>query len=345
MLRKGDNPRLAPLEEQALLEKLRREREAKAHAALQAEAQLLALTLARMPIEDIFAEAKTLSKTKKALAIAPVDAQVALVCNTLLCMCGTPTEPEPAKKGNKKAGGKTLNAVKLAAAKVVEGPPPTGPEVRAVLKGNAHLLAEATNGTANGQLALLKALEAWLLCSRGVKALPSAAKILEVLYDKDLAEEEHLLSYWADVNARRTREAAELAESEATCAALSAEKAAAEEAVRHASREQADAAWHLKQAEQRAQNCRCGGSASREEEAAEKQSLSMLKKAIEYGTQMDKVLAARSKDLIEASAELEAPQRVLTEQRVRKEVGVELFAKNSVAFFEWLAEDDDDEDD
>ena len=42
------------------------------------------------------------------------------------------------------------------------------------------------------------------------------------------------------------------------------------QAVRIADREQADAAWYLKQAEQTAQATRCGGNPSKEDEAAEK---------------------------------------------------------------------------
>ena len=61
--------------------------------------------------------------------------------------------------------------------------------VRSVLKANVPLIAEATKGKAAGQLALLKAIQSWVLSPQGVNALVSAAKIIEVLYDSDQVSE------------------------------------------------------------------------------------------------------------------------------------------------------------
>ena len=54
-------------------------------------------------------------------------------------------------------------------------------------------------GTAAGQLALLKAVQAWLLSPQGVEALEHTAKIIELLYDVDQAEEEVLMAFWRDI--------------------------------------------------------------------------------------------------------------------------------------------------
>ena len=124
-----------------------------------------------------------------------------------------------------------------------------------------------------------------MLSPQGANALATAATVFEVLYDEDQAEEEVLMDYWAGVQAQRAREEQELAEAEVAFTTLSAEKDAAEEAVKAADREKSDAAWYLKQAEQTAQAMRCGSMPSKEDEAAEKAALSALKKSIDYHTQ------------------------------------------------------------
>eukprot|EP00964_Phaeocystis_antarctica_P139821 scaffold104632_cov34-Phaeocystis_antarctica.AAC.1 len=159
MMRRGDDPKLTPEAEQALLEKLRREREIKASALLQAEAQGISAKMVGLDLGEIPALAKSMSKSEKTLAVAPKEAQVALVLNMLLRSCCPPEVKSPQKgKGNKKQA----NSVKAAAAKVVEGTPPGAAEVRKVVKANVALLASTTGGTTAGQLALLKAFQSWM---------------------------------------------------------------------------------------------------------------------------------------------------------------------------------------
>lgn len=340
-LRPGEEPKLPPEEEQALLDKLRRERDVKANVLLQAAAQSLSTKLSQLELQDIPEESKKLCSSEKALAFARDDAYAALLLNSLIRSLAQPAKPAKNKGGS---GKKQANSIK-AAAKPGKEVPPAGVDVRKLLKANAPLLAEATQGTAAGQLALLKALQAWLLSPHGVESLEHAAKIIEVLYDVDQADEEVLLSFWGDIQAQRAREEEALAEATAVLATLSAAKAAAEEALRIAEAEKADAAWYLKQAEQTAQAMRCGGNPSKEEEAAEKAANSALKKCIDMHAQATKIAAARNKSRVDANSEHEPALRLRDEQLHRKQVGVELFSRHAAPFFEWLANEDDEEED
>jgi hypothetical protein len=217
--------------------------------------------------------------------------------------------------------------------------------VRKVVKANVALLASTTGGTPAGQLALLKAFQSWMVSPQGANALVHSPKIMEVLYDADQAEEEVALKYWADLQAQLLRDDAELAEQAAAHKLLSDEKGALEEAVRVAEAEEADAAWYNKKAEQTAQATRCGGNPSKDDEANEKAALSALKKCKDYYNQTGKVLAARSKNLMEVNIEYEASLVLVNQLTNRGQGGGALFAKHAAPFFEWLAADDDDEDD
>lgn len=343
-LRPGDTPKLAADAEQALLDKLRAEREMKAEALLQSDVQGLSAKLATMDMQEAIAEGKKgTPATEKSMSAAPVDFRVAIVLNAILRSVSPPeSKSDSARK--KGGGGKKANAVKAAAAKVVEGEPPEGKPVRKALKANAPLLIKEIQGTESGQLALLKALQSWLLSPQGSAALPYAAKIIEVLYDVDCVEEAVLLSYSSALQARQVSEAAELAEAEANYVTLSAEKAKAEEADKHASGEKAEAARELKHMEYMAQVTRCGSNPSQEDQANEKAALAHLKKALEYHTQMTKVHAARAKNLMEKNAEFEPCQRLVEELRRRKQEGIELFAQHAKPFFDWLATEGDSED-
>jgi hypothetical protein len=341
MLRRGEEPKLAPEQEQALLEKLRRQRQEKADTLLQLEAQTLSAKMAHMDLDTLLDVAKQTSTSNTAMASAPLEGNVALVFNVLMRSC-CPPDVKEATKG-KGGGKKQQNSIKAAAAKVVEGAPPEGALVRKVLKKHKAMLAKATNGTPAGQLALLNALQSWLVSAQGANAIANAAKLVEVLYDTDLAEDEVFTKYWDGLQAQIVREEAELAEAKAALETLTAQKAAAEEEMYKADREQSDAAWYEKQAEQMAQATRCGGNPSKEDEVQEKAALANLKKCKDYSSQMTKVLAARTKDLTEVNAGFETSQRLVEQLRVKIESGGALFSKHATPFFEWLAADDDEE--
>ena len=345
MMRRGDDPKLAPEQEQALLEKLRLQREQKSYGLLQLEAQSLSAKMATMDLTTLSSVAKETSAANSAMACAPLDGRVALVLNVLLRTCSPPAAKDSPAKGKGAGGGgkKQQNSIKAAAAKVLEGEPPESAQVRKVVKANKALLAEATNNTAAGQLALLKAFQAWLVSPQGVNAVVNAAKILMVLYETDLAEDEVFTKFWADLQAQLAREETEYAEAKSAFSTLTAEKAAAEEAAAEATRGEKDAIWSEKQAEAHAQATRCGGNPSKEEESAEKAAIANLKKCKEYRTQTGKVFAARAKDLTTVNAEFETSQRLVEQLRLKGEGGGALFTKHAAPFFEWLAASSEEE--
>jgi len=343
MMRRGDDPKLAPAQEQALLDKLRRQREEKSQALLQLEAQNISAKMAHMDLNGLSDVAKETSKANTAMACSPLDGHVALVFNVLMRSCCPPAVKESPSKG-KGGGKKQQNSIKAAAAKVVEGEPPDAALVRKVMKANVAILKAATNGTAAGQHALLNALQSWLVSPQGANSCAKAAKLLEVLYDADLADDEVFTKFWDDLQAQLVRDIAELAEAKTVLETATAEKAKAEEKMRHADSEHLDAASKQKQAEQLAQNTRCGSNPSKDDESIEKAALSELKKCKDYCTQTSKVLAARSKDLMEANAEFETSQRLVEQLRTMGEGGIALFSTHAKPFFEWLAADEEDGD-
>ena len=207
MMRPGDNAKLAPEAEQAHLDALRAEREAKAHIKLQAEAQALAMTLGALELNAVPAKSKELGADKK-FGGATMPAAMAIMLNTVLRNGVPPKEEEATPRGGKKGGGnKKGSSVKPT--KIVDRPPPTAPEARKAIKAHKHTLKEVGTGAA-AEKALLKATESWLLSTHGSVALPAAAKVIEVLYDLDLASEEVLTAYWAEVQSSTAREKQQL---------------------------------------------------------------------------------------------------------------------------------------
>lgn len=344
MLRRGEDPKLAPEQEQALLDKLRRQREEKSHAGLQTEAQTLSASMAHMDLNDLLDVAKETCAKSVPMAFAPLDGNVALVLNVIMRSCCPPDLTKTSKKG-KGGGKKQQNSIKAAAAKVVEGAPPEAALVRKAIKANKALLSKATKGAPAGQTAILNALMAWLTSPQGANACDKAAKVCEVLYDCDLVEEEVFTKFWETLQSQLEREAAELAEAAAALETLTVDKAAAQEEMKRADKEQADAAQHEKWAEQSAQAARCGGNPSKEDEIAEKAALNHVKKCKDYRTQTSKVAAARSKALTEVSAEFETSQRLVEQLTTKAEGGGALFTKKAKPFFDWLAAPDEEDSD
>ena len=103
-MRPGDNAKLAPEAEQAHLDALRAEREAKAHIKLQAEAQALAMTLGALELNAVPAKSKELGADKK-FGGATMPAAMAIMLNTVLRNGVPPKEEEATPRGGKKGGG------------------------------------------------------------------------------------------------------------------------------------------------------------------------------------------------------------------------------------------------
>ena len=338
MMRPGDNAKLAPEAEQAHLAQLRVEREAKAHIKLQAEAQALALTLSALELNEVPVKAKELAADKK-FGGAAVPAAVAIALNTVVRNGVPPKEEESTPRGKKGGGGNKKQTAGVKAGKVEDRPPCTTAEARKAIKTHKHTLRECGSSPA-AETALLRAVESWLLSPHGAVALPGAAKVIEVLYDLDLASEEVLTRYWAEVQTNLTRQQAELERLKGTCAELEATGQAAAEAVKKAEAEQSDLAYYKKNSEQYAQNVRCGNNPNKEEEALEKSAIAKLKKAIDLHTQSQKVLAARHKTLVADKAALETEQRSLAELQKKVE-HLTPFVTHATPFFEWLAASDE----
>mmetsp|Transcript_47728 Transcript_47728/g.156329 ORF Transcript_47728/g.156329 Transcript_47728/m.156329 type:complete len:307 (-) Transcript_47728:312-1232(-) len=232
MMRHGDNPKLAPAAEAALLESLRAEREIKAHEKMQAEAQRLAVTLAALDLRELPAKAKDLSADKKFGELSG-HAAMAITLNTILRRVPHKTDGDDKKP--KKPAGKPKAGGGAKVTKVVDVPPCTAAEARKVIRANKVSLAAACDGPA-AQLALLRAAQAWLLSANGAVALPGAAKVIEVLYDLDLASEGVLHEFWALVGASAQRDATSLLAAKEALAEAEVEEAAAAKAAKAASK-------------------------------------------------------------------------------------------------------------
>ena len=259
VLRPGEEAKLTPEQEKELLEQLRAEREAKAHVKLQADAQSLAMTLGALELNEVPAKAKELASDKKKFGGESKAAAMAIMFNTIV-RNGVPLKEDDAAatpRGGKKGGGggkKGQNAVKASAAKVVDRQPCTAAEARKAIKANKHTLKEIATGP-EAQLSLLKAAESWLLSAHGSAALPGAAKVIEVLYDLDLATEDVLLKYWDTVQAQATTAAARLEAAKVKTAELEASHELSLAAVQKAEAEQADLAQYKKNSSSMHRTC------------------------------------------------------------------------------------------
>ena len=387
MMRHGDNPKLAPAAEAALLESLRAEREIKAHEKMQAEAQRLAVTLAALDLRELPAKAKDLSADKKFGELSG-HAAMAITLNTILRRVPHKTDGDDKKP--KKPAGKPKAGGGAKVTKVVDVPPCTAAEARKVIRANKVSLAAACDGPA-AQLALLRAAQAWLLSANGAVALPGAAKVIEVLYDLDLASEGVLHEFWALVGASAQRDATSLlATKEArsprpapspavwgeslarpartlfggvsqprqlcgekphltsglnqALAEAEVEEAAAAKAAKAAESQHAEAMAKRRDAEWYAQQARCGGNPSKEDEIAEKAANAAMKKAVDLHGAAQNITAARDKTLVAKKAELEASKRAHAELQGRVDHALP-FVTHARPFFDWLAASDDDDDD
>ena len=278
--RPGDNAKLAPEQEQAHLNALREQRETKANLKLQAEAQNLAMTLGELALNDLPPKAKEMAAEKK-FGGALVPATVSILLHAIVRNGVPPSEDAagdktPRSGGKKGGGGGKKGGSGVKPTKIVDKPPCTTAEARKAIKANKHLLKAAVT-TPAAQMAMLRAVEWWLLSAHGSVALPGAAKVIEVLYDLDLASEDVLNQFWADVQSTVAREVAAMQQDEKTVAARRESEAAAAAEVKVYDAQEKDAARHKKQSEDYAQYTRCGGNPNQEEQAIEKQAIAQVR--------------------------------------------------------------------
>jgi len=309
---------------------------------VQMEAQSLAMTLGELKLDDVPAKAKELAADKK-FGGALVPATTSIVWNTLVRNGVPPSEDaadDKTPRGSKKGGGGGGKHKSSKTAKVVDRRPCTAAEARKAVKAHRHVLAMKTP---IAQRCLLEAVEAWLLSAHGSAALPGTAKVVEVLYDLDMASEAVLTEYWADVEASTARDASALETAKTAFEQQQAAENEAAAAVRDAEVAQREMTAYKKNSEAYAQNARCGGNPNKDEELAEKAAMAQLKKAIELHNQSQKVLAARQKTLMAESSALTEAGHELSERQAEVDRRSP-FVKHATPFFEWLAASDEESD-
>ena len=343
-LRPGEEEKLAPEAEQAHLDELRRQRDAKARMKLQLEAQSLAMDLGELSLSDLPAKAKELAADKK-FGGALLPAATAIMWNTVVRNGVPPREEEADAKtprgGKKGGGGGGKHKGSNKPVKAVDRPPATAAETRKAVKAHKHIVVAKPIAA---QRCLIEAVEAWLLSTHGSAALPGAAKVVEVLYDVDAVSEAVLTEFWADLQAATVRDTAALEAAKVAFAQQQTAETAAAAEVKNAEAAQREAEKYKKNSETYAQNARCGGNPTKEDEIYEKAAIAQLKKALELHTQSQKVFAARQKTLVAESGALTEAGHALTACQAEVDRRAP-FAKHAAPFFDWLAASDDESDD
>lgn len=238
------------------------------------------MTLGELALNDLPPKAKEMAAEKK-FGGALVPATVSILLHAIVRNGVPPSEDAagdktPRSGGKKGGGGGKKGGSGVKPTKIVDKPPCTTAEARKAIKANKHLLKAAVT-TPAAQMAMLRAVEWWLLSAHGSVALPGAAKVIEVLYDLDLASEDVLNEFWADVQSTVAREVAAMQQDEKTVAARRESEAAAAAEVKVYDAQEKDAARHKKQSEDYAQYTRCGGNPNQEEQAIEKQAIAQVR--------------------------------------------------------------------
>lgn len=341
-LRRGENPKLPPEQEEALLLALRNQREQVAHAKLQAEAYVVACKLGDMDIAKVAQEAKPLAtKDVKNFGSAQSSAVAAITLNAVLLSASRAVKEEAGGgKGGKgrggykkeaKPGGKKEVKPKIGA-KIERLPPPTFDAARNAINENKETLAKVSNFE-NGQLALLRAFESWLLIEHHEPVVGDAPLILQVFADSCLVDKESFIQYWAAVQHRRESEEAELLMAQANNKEVTADHTDSLEKLKTAEKDMADALTRVKWAAAEVQNARCGNQPDEQEAAREKAAATNNSKALAYKLQQTKILeSCRKRQSTSARAKEEA-DRSLTD-KTKNMVPLELMHKHTRSFFE-----------
>lgn len=281
MARRGDKaPKLSPEEEAAQLTYLRIKREQKARVVLQTEAQAVARKLGGLAIDKVADEAVTLvKKDLKNFGTATNEGVIAITLNAVLNSASVPSAPTDDGKGKGKkggyagqsgrgGGGKKATAPKIGA-KVELLPPPTGAAAVVAIAQNMKTLDKICK-VKDGQIALLRALEAYIVHEHNEPVLGDAAMLLKALTDEGLLEKEVQLEYWANVQSTRAEDGVEILALQTQRSEAEAEHKAASNQLKVAKDEEADATQRAKWAAQEVLNARCGNQPTNDEVVREK---------------------------------------------------------------------------
>jgi len=334
MPRFAQSPKLSPEEEEALLKTLRIQREQKARALVQIEAQNVArLKLAEVAIDKVPEDAAPLvSKDKKNFPSGTEKvAVIAITLNAvLLSACKAAEAPvDEGPKGKGKAKGKAKAATKPKVgppAKVERLPPPTGDAAAEAIVKHKPTLERVLNvkDKKSGELqvkesqearqAMLAAFEAWLTTEYNEPVLPEAPKLLAALSSEGLLDGEILSEYWAKVLSTHSSDCEEQIKTEAECKEAEAQVGNANESLKQAQKEDGEMAQQVKWAAAEVQNARTGNQPSPEELAREKAANISDKKMRDYKLVALKKVEVCHKEQVAALNAFEAAKKAVTDQ-------------------------------
>jgi len=334
------DPKLSPEAEAALLVQLRTEREQKAKALVQAEAQVVARKLGDVAIEKVPEEAAPLvAKDKKNFGIGDTSgAVIAITLNAVLLSASVSEEDAAGGKGGKKAGGKAAakkNAKPKIGAKVERLPPPTcKAAVDAIIQHKVTLArVSKVKDVKAGQQSLLLALESFLCSEYNEPLLPAIPKFLATFSDEDLLDKEVLAEYWTKILSTHDSYLVDLEAAKKQHEGAELEFAAASEELKKSQKEDADAAQQLKWAAAEVQNARTGNQPSTEEVAREKAAGVADARARADRLQKTKNLELIHKRQVSALNANEAEMKNVAEKISQARAG-ELMHKYGQAFFD-----------
>jgi len=337
-LRRGEKPKLPADEEAALLNSLKIERELIAHAKLQIEAHAVACRLhdGGMEIAKVADEAAQLAaKDRKNFGFEQKSAVAAITLNAVL-LSASKVETGGGKGGKGKGGyNAKAKAKPKIGGKIERLPPPTCEAAKAAISTSTVTLAKVSSFK-DGQLALLRAFESWLLLEHTNPVLATPSSILQAFHgDPCLVEKEVFIQYWNDLQSKRELQAAEQLTAQATSKDAGAESADARANLKAAEQEMKDADQRAKWAAAEVSNSRTGNQPTEPEVQRERAAAVSNTKALASKLQQTKVLElCQKKNVTATNASGEADKTLTTISN--KLAPLELMDKHTRAFFESL---------
>lgn len=344
-MRRGQNPKLAPEEEEALLVSLRKGREMVARAKLQSEAQAVARKLGDIEVAKVADEAVALAaKDKKNFGQEQQSAVAAITLNAVFLKASAPKDAEEAGggKGGKgkggaakakaKAGGGKKAANPKIGAKIEVLPPPTCDAARAALSEHKATLAKVSK-FAGGQAALLRAFEAWLMIEHNEALLVDVPLMFEVLRDEGLVDPDVFKEYWSTTLSTYEQEGGELRSAQALSEEAGKDHAEALKQLNAAEKEMAEVLQRVKWADTEVRNARCGNQPTEPEMVREKASIAENNRCLALKLQQTKVVEMCHKREVTALNAKVASERDMAE-RTNQIRPVEMIQLHARSFFE-----------
>jgi len=311
VLAMDENTKLLPEQEQALLESLRVKREYDARIRLQAEAQAVARKFGDMAIEKVPDEAESVAKKDKRNFGLQPDTAVATITLNAVFLHASRKEQAETTKGKAKGGYGKKNAPKVAA-KIERLPPPSCAAVVAAFSEHKLTLQKASKFD-DGELALLRGLEAFLTLEANEDLLEQAPTLLQTLKDEGIVGKASLVQYWDGVQSTRESESKVLRSLKEDLTKAKKEHQESLEKLAAAQAEEKDAATRLRKAT--AEAAQAWGNAQSEEEARWEKAVNTAKaKAQADIDQRTRVVEACHKRQVQCLSTKEAADQALREK-------------------------------